>query len=117
LRGFSRDIEKPPIVNFINILRAALVPCSFAKKLQSLTVIRKKIHKTLLYVKGAHKLLMKVTQGCREEVHGMPPNIGFSFLNIFYCLGYTTKNSSFSNNLSNFNDVAGRTNTSGGPRV
>ena len=29
----------------------------------------------------------------------------------------TTKNSSFSNNLSNINDVAGRTNTSGGPRV
>ncbi len=27
------------------------------------------------------------------------------------------KNSSFNNNLSNFNDVAGRTNTSGGPRV
>jgi len=30
---------------------------------------------------------------------------------------YTTKNRCFSKNLSNFNDVAGRTNTSGGPRV
>ncbi len=27
------------------------------------------------------------------------------------------ENSSFSNNLSNFNDVSGRTNTSGGPHV
>jgi len=30
---------------------------------------------------------------------------------------YTTKNSSFSNNLSNINDVAGRTNTSGRPHA
>ncbi len=50
-----------PVVNFIHILRAVFEPISFAKKLQSQTVLREKPSKTLQYEKGSSKMLMKLT--------------------------------------------------------
>ncbi len=45
-----------PVVNFINILQAALKQYSFVKKLQSQTVIREKLPKAPLYNKVASKM-------------------------------------------------------------
>jgi len=45
-----------PVVNFINILRAAFAPI-----LQSQIVIREKLLKTLLYKKIKRKMLLKLT--------------------------------------------------------
>jgi hypothetical protein len=47
-----------PIVNFINILRAAFAPIFFYQKLQSLT--KEKLHQALSNEKGALKMLMKL---------------------------------------------------------
>jgi len=47
---------------------------SFAKKLQSQTVIKEKLCKTLSYKKGTHKMLMKLTpEGAH---HGRGDNLG-----------------------------------------
>ncbi len=51
------------VVNFINILRAAFAPIFLHQKIQSQTVTREKKHKTLLYKKVSHKMLMKLTPG------------------------------------------------------
>jgi hypothetical protein len=51
-----------PVVNFINILRAAFALIDFLpKKLQSQTVRREKLQKTLLFEKIACKMLVKLT--------------------------------------------------------
>jgi len=63
-------------VNFINILRAAFAPNSFGKKLQSQTVTREKLPKTLSYRKGTHKMLMKLTTRTEK---GKRELCGFSF--------------------------------------
>jgi len=53
---------RSPVVNFINILRAAFAPIVFHQKnSQSKTVIRAKLHKALLHKKVACKMLMKLT--------------------------------------------------------
>jgi len=59
-------IKLTPVVNFINILLAPFAPTifrqkTFAKKLQSQTVIREKLHKILLHIKVEHQMLMKLT--------------------------------------------------------
>jgi len=42
-----------PVVNFFNILCPSFMcRCSYAKKLQSLTVIREKLHRTISYKKA-----------------------------------------------------------------
>ncbi len=51
------------VVNLTNILRAAFMLIFFCQKLQSQTVIRGNVHKTLLYKKAACKMLMKVIPG------------------------------------------------------
>jgi len=50
-----------PVVNIINILQAAFEPIFFHQKIQIQTVIREKVSKALSYIKGAHKMLMKLT--------------------------------------------------------
>jgi len=48
----------------MNILRAALATILFCrKKLKSQTVFRAKLPKTLVYIKAAHKMLVKLTYG------------------------------------------------------
>ncbi len=54
-------MKSTPIVNFINISPAAFVPISFSQKLQTQTVISKKLSKTLKHKKGACKMLVKLT--------------------------------------------------------
>jgi len=49
-------------VNFINILQAAFALLFFCQKIQSQTVSKEKLLKTLLYEKVALKMLMKLTQ-------------------------------------------------------
>jgi len=44
---------------------------SFTEKLQSQTVGRKKLSKTLLYKKAAHKLLVNLTHRCEFHQHFM----------------------------------------------
>ncbi len=52
-----------PVVHFIDILRAAFAPIFFSQKLQRQTLIRENLRTVLLYEKGAHKMLMKLTPG------------------------------------------------------
>jgi len=56
-----------PVANFINILRAAFYQYSFAKKLQSQTVIREKLRKRCASKKCERKMLMKLTLGQTSE--------------------------------------------------
>jgi len=66
-----------PLVNFINILRAAFAPIFLHQKLQSQTVTREKLCKTLLSKKVSSKMLMKWTRAmkwlsfwiCRCEIN------------------------------------------------
>jgi len=53
------------VVNFPNILRTAFAPIFLPQKITNpnCTVTRKKLRKTLLYKKGLHKMLMKLTPG------------------------------------------------------
>jgi hypothetical protein len=51
------DLEQISSTFFEQLLRQY----SLAKKFQSQTVIREKLRKILLYEKGAHKILMKLT--------------------------------------------------------
>jgi hypothetical protein len=55
-----------PVVNSINILRAAFALIFFAKKSQSQTVIREKLHKALPYEKGTREMLMKLAPDHRR---------------------------------------------------
>jgi len=50
-----------PVVNFINILRAAFAPIFWRQKISNLTVTTEKLPQILLYKKVAHKTLMKLT--------------------------------------------------------
>jgi len=50
-----------PVVNVINILRAAFAPIFLRQKLQSQTVISEKLGKVLLYDKGVRKMLLIIS--------------------------------------------------------
>jgi len=52
-----------PCSQFHQLYKQLLHRYSFAKKLQSQIVTREKLQKTLLYKKGVHKMLMKLTPG------------------------------------------------------
>ncbi len=55
-----------PVVNFINVLRAAFAPVffPFAKKFQIQTVTREKLSKNdFVYKKAARKMLAELTPG------------------------------------------------------
>ena len=55
-------IKLTPTVNFTNILQAAAFEClSFTKKLQDQTINTEKHRRTLLHIKVARKMLMKLT--------------------------------------------------------
>ncbi len=53
----------PTVVSLINILRAAFAPIFLPQRLQSQTVIRKKLRKARLCQKVTCKMLMKLTPG------------------------------------------------------
>jgi hypothetical protein len=60
--GIGRDSIHHSGFNFAKILRAAFVTIFLRlKKLQSQTVSREKLSRTLLYEKGASKMCMKLT--------------------------------------------------------
>ncbi len=52
---------RPPSVNFTKILQAAFVPKLFYQNVQSQSVMREKLCRTLLYKKTARKMLVKLT--------------------------------------------------------
>jgi len=51
--------------NFSNILQAALASIFLLQKIQSQSVIREKLPKTLSYEKGVLKMLVKLTPGVK----------------------------------------------------
>jgi hypothetical protein len=53
------------VVNFTKILQAAFAQISFHQNLQSQTVIREKLLKTLSYKKASYKMLVKLIPGCK----------------------------------------------------
>jgi len=53
------DVTRP-VINFINILRAAFAPIFFHQKLQSQTVIREKLRQTHSYKKVACKMFEEI---------------------------------------------------------
>jgi hypothetical protein len=56
-----------PVVNFTNILRAHLYQYSCAENSSNLKCKYKKLRAKLLYKKGAHKILVKLTPGFTAE--------------------------------------------------
>ncbi len=52
-----------PVVHFIDILQAAFAPIFFSQKLQRQTLSRENLRTALLFEKGAHKMLLKLTPG------------------------------------------------------
>jgi len=59
-----------PIVNSTNILQAAFAPIISYQKIQSPTVSRNKLDKTILFT--LRKMLIKLTPTCKKV--GVPPN-------------------------------------------
>jgi len=57
----SGKFKNPPVVNLTNISKQLLHQSPWTKKLQSHTVIRENLCKTLLYEKAARKMLVKLT--------------------------------------------------------
>ena len=55
-----------PGFNFTNVLRAAFAPISLRQKKSNLSVSTEKLLKRLLYEKGAHKMLVKLTPYLRR---------------------------------------------------
>jgi hypothetical protein len=70
-----------PVVNFINILKAAFAPIFFCQKIQIQTVTREKqLCITLLNEKGVCKMLMKLT-----PVVNFTNILQAAFSPIFFC--------------------------------
>ncbi len=56
-----------PVVNFINILRAAFVPIFFQQKIKGQSAIREQLQRALSVQKGACKVVMKLTPVLQKE--------------------------------------------------
>jgi len=58
-------LDHSPVVNFTNILQSAFAPILFCQKIQTQTVIREKLRKTLSNGKTAREMYVKLTPAAK----------------------------------------------------